>query len=131
MNTHRAFWFVIASLALAASSLVFAADANGDRATQLLARDGTVRIAAAGPYVEIGTYRIQVVVKLGQPSAKLPDGTWLYQDRQIEGSTARGALVMRFTNGRVSSLSFVTPTVATAMLNQPRPSDHVYAASGH
>jgi hypothetical protein len=87
-----------------------------DRAAELLARFGTISVDAAGPYVEIGTFRIQVMAKLGSPSAKLPDGTWLYRSFDAEDSEAHGILVVRFVNGRVSSLSLVATAVATEMM---------------
>ena len=108
--------------ALAATLTPFSASvsakdiAPADRAEDLLALHGSVPMTQAGPYVEVGTYLIQVAVKLGQPTAKLADGTWLYRHYQVEGSHAAGTLVVRFNpNGRVSDLALVTPTVATAM----------------
>jgi len=90
--------------------------AAADRAAEQLAVSGSVPVKNAGPYVEAGTFRIQVAAKLGSPSAVLADGTWLYQNREVNDSAARGTLVVRFdAKARVSSLSLVTPAVATAM----------------
>jgi len=86
-----------------------------DHPAHLLAILGSVSVSNAGPYVEIGTYQIQVSVKLGEPSARLPDGTWLYDHRGIEGSAAEGTLVVRFAGGRVSGLSLATPRVVAAL----------------
>lgn len=93
--------------------------AQPDAAARLLAAQGRVPVSAAGRYVEPGTYRIQVATKFGQPDAKLPDGTWLYQGRSIEGSEARGTLVVRFERGRVKELSLVAPAVAAALQARP------------
>ena len=53
---------------------------------------------------------------LGEPSATLADGTWLYRDFTVDGSVASRTLVVRFDLGRVSKLSLVSPKVETAML---------------
>ena len=86
-----------------------------DTAAQLLAQHGVISISHVGPYVEPGTFRVQVSAKLGQPDLALADGTWMYHDRRLEGSQAEGTLVVRFVQSRVSALSLVTPAVALAM----------------
>jgi hypothetical protein len=86
-----------------------------DPAARLLASAGSVPVKAAGPYVEIGTYRVQVSVKLGKPNFVLPDGTCLYQSFSVPDSDARGTLVVRFTNGRVSGLSLASPATVAAL----------------
>jgi hypothetical protein len=92
-----------------------------DRAAELLTQRGTVSAVAAGRHVEPGTFRVQVAAKLGRPDAVLADGTWLYHSRKIEGSTATGTLVVRFTAGRVVSLALASPaTVAALRDQQPR-----------
>lgn len=90
--------------------------AASDSAAGLLATAGTVPVKAVGPYVEIGSFRIWVATKLGQPSATLADGTWLYRNRSIDGSDVRGTLVVRFVHGKVSELSLVSPRVETVLL---------------
>ena len=106
--------------ALAATLLIlpgFAATKDSpatDRAAELLRTTGRLSVQAAGPHVEVGTYLIQVSVMLGRASATLPDGTWLYDNFVPENSAAKGTLVVRFTKGRVSDLSLVTPAIATA-----------------
>ena len=97
------------------------AGATADRAESLLAGRGSIPVEAAGPYVEVGTYRIQVAVKLGRPAARLPDGTWLYENFVADGSNARGTLVVRFAQGRVSSLMLATPAVVAALRSTPQP----------
>jgi hypothetical protein len=72
-------------------------------------------VTNAGPYVEIGTYEIQVSVKLGRPSARLPDGTWLYDHCAIENSAAEGTLIVRFVHGRVSALEVAGPNAILAL----------------
>lgn len=100
-----------------------------DRAAQLLAQHGAVAVAAAGPYVERGTPRIQVSTKLGRPDVTLPDGTWLYRNRVVEGSSARGTLIVRFNAGRVHELAIATPAVVAALHDHPRqPAPSMFAA---
>ncbi len=120
---HRAFLPALL-VCLASPLLSHAAETTSrDRAAELLARQGTVEIVAAGPFVEAGTFRVQVAAKLGQPDLKLADGTWLYHHHTIEGSSAEGTLVVRFTGkGRVSSLALVTPALVAALRdNAARP----------
>jgi hypothetical protein len=90
-----------------------------DSAMERLATSGAVLVKTAGSYVEKGTFRIQVSTKLGRPTTILPDGTWLYENRAVQESNARGTLVVRFNQGRVSELALVTPAVATAMQADP------------
>lgn len=122
MNTRS----LLASVLLLAASLaapLSAADrtpANVDRATQLLATQGSIPVQAAGRYVQPGSFRIHVSAHLGRPDLRLPDGTWIYQNRQVNDSGATGALVVRFNpEGRVSSLSLATPTVVAALRQAP------------
>ncbi len=104
--------------------------APADRAEDLLALHGSVPVKQAGPYVEMGTYKIQVSAKLGSPSARLADGTWLYQHYQVEGGEAAGTLVVRFNpRGRVSGLTLVTPAVATAMSTPKQAGEKVLVAA--
>lgn len=107
---------IVATLTVAAANVSAKSAASADRAAQLLAQHGTVNLKAAGPYVEVGTSRIWVDAKLGMPSARLPDGTWLYRSFEVQDSEACGTLVVRFAKGRVSGLSLVTRAVETAML---------------
>jgi hypothetical protein len=119
MKTHTPLFralFAVASLG--AISFTSATESRGtppDAAAQRLAQHGAVSIIRAGPFVAPGTYRVQVSTKLGRPDMVLADGTWMYHHRRIEGSDAEGTLVVRFERGRVSSLSLVTPAIATAM----------------
>ena len=104
----------VALLALAAALPAAAAQSAPDTAAQLLARQGHVAVTNAGAFVEPGTFRIQVAAKLGQPDARLADGTWLYHGRRIAGSDAEGTLVVRFAAGRVHTLSLATPAIIAA-----------------
>lgn len=106
-------------LPLLACSLA-AGPAAADRAAEILATQGTLPVAAAGRYVEIGTFRVQVTAKLGRPDVTLPDGTWLYHGRKTENSTAQGTLVIRFNGGRVSALGLATPATVAALRADPR-----------
>ncbi len=111
-NASRSALF--ATLLALAATLPAAAQAGPDTAAQLLTRQGHVAIANVGEFVEPGTFRIQVAAKLGQPDARLADGTWLYHGRRIAGSDAEGTLVVRFTKGRVHTLALATPAVVAA-----------------
>ena len=120
----------LATALLVLPTLAFANDAApADRAAQRLALNGSVSIKAAGPYVEIGTYQVQVAAKLGRARAALSDGTWLYPNFAINDSDATGTLVVRFNQGRVSELSLVTPTVATAMSAPKKAGDKILVAA--
>ncbi len=113
------------SLRLAALSLALAfvpalsakseAAKPADRAAQLLATQGSIPLEAAGPYVRVGTFQVQVSAKLGRPSAALPDGTWLYDNYTIPQSSARGTLVVRFEKGRASHLSTASAVTIAAL----------------
>ncbi len=120
----------LATVLGALPALAFATNPTpADRAAQQLASGGSVPVKSVGPYVERGTYQIQVSVKLGQPSAKLPDGTWLYDHRAIEGSAVEGTLIVRFVNGRVSSLALAGANVVAALRAAPKNSDGIVVAS--
>ncbi len=97
-----------------------AKNSAADRAATLLATHGAIPVTAAGDYVELGTYQIQVSSKLGRPSARLPDGTWLYEYFATENSAARGTLIVRFEHGRVSSLALATPATVAALRSAPK-----------
>ena len=104
-------------------------NAATDRAAEMLAVKGSIPVSSAGPYVQAGTFRIQVITKLGRPETTLSDGTLLYPNFSADGSDASGTLVVRFNQGRVSELALVTPTVATAMVTPKKPSGRVLVAS--
>ena len=111
----------LAATLLLAPALAFAGHgALAESAARQLAITGALPVTAVGPYVEIGTYQIQVSTKLGRPSARLADSTWFYHDFVVEDTAARGTLVVRFRQGRVSELALVTPATATAMLHAPK-----------
>ncbi len=109
---------------LGVSSLMFMApiwlpaapDAASDAAARQLAAIGMLPVSAVGPYVEVGTFQIQVAVKLGRPDARLSDGSWMYHDRSLANSSTRGTVVIRFADRKVSRIAFVTPATATALL---------------
>lgn len=111
------------SLRLAAfASTLFALTLStraSDYAAETLASAGSVRIEAAGPYVTAGTCQIQVSAKLGRPSARLADDTWLYHHFHARNSAGSGTLVVRFNAGRVSSLALVSPAVITTLRATP------------
>lgn len=88
---------------------------TGPRAAQHLAARDSLPLKAVGPYVHAGTFRIQVSTKLGRPDFALPDGTWLYDGYALPQGGARGTLVVRFVQGRVSHLSLVSPAFSAAL----------------
>jgi hypothetical protein len=79
-----------------------------------------VPVFTAGPYVETGTFRVQVADKLGRPAAVLPDGTWLFNRHRIENSNATGTLVVQFIDGRVSALTLMKSDRAATLRAGPR-----------
>ena len=103
--------------------------APADRAARQLALTGSVPVKNAGPYVDPGTFLIQVATMLGQPGAKLADGTWLYPDYEVTNSAATGTLVVRFKQGRVSELTLVTPAAAVAMSSPNKAADRILVAT--
>ena len=109
--------FLISSLRAAAlaSTLLASSAFAADRAADVLSATGSVKIESVGPYVSTGTYRVQVSAKLGRPTTTLPDGTWVYENFNASDSAASGALVVRFVDGRVSSLSLATPATVVAL----------------
>lgn len=111
---------LVATLAVLPFAAQAAEKSPTDSAARLLAAHGSVAVENAGPYVERGTFRIQVSEKLGRPSLELADGTWLYHHRAVEGSAARGTLVIRFEQGRVVELAIAAPAVVAALRADPR-----------
>ncbi len=115
---------IVTSSALRATTLVLAlvvlspsfARAAGTTAHSPVV--GALPVASVGPYVGAGTYLIQVAAKLGAPSDRLADGTWLY-DGYTAGDVT-GTLVVTFANGRVLSLSLATPAAVAALRAHPR-----------
>ena len=77
--------------------------------------DALIPVQAVGAYVEPGTMRIQVAVKLGRPDRVTPDGGWVYHHQVVAGTDLRGSLVVRFKEGRVSELVLATPAEVEAM----------------
>ena len=124
------------SVALLASLLAFPVLASArnarpaDPAAQVLGLNGSVPVKNAGPYVESGTFQIQVSAKLGRPAARLDNGAWLYPNFTIADSNAAGTLVVHFNQGRVSELSLVTPAVAMAMSAPKAAQDKFLVAYG-
>jgi hypothetical protein len=107
---------LLAALPLAASAM----ETPADNAAHLLAATGSVALKAAGPYVEVGTFRVQVAAKLGQPAIRLTDGSWLYKNFEVNNSDASGTLLVRFAEGRVSELALVSPATVVALQSTPK-----------
>ncbi len=105
MNTsHRArclagFFLV---LSLFTSSAVLHASEN---------RPITYHVDQAGPYVERGTPRIQVLAKLGQPAERLGEDVWLYRGIEpapgYQADASCRTLMVTFRDGKVARLQLV------------------------
>jgi hypothetical protein len=91
-----------------------------DHPARLLAAHGVIPVASAGPYVERGSARITVIAKLGKPTERLPDGTWLYRGYRVRESDAAGVLVLHFLQDRVTSLGLTTPERAAELVASAR-----------
>lgn len=127
ITTRSLFRFSCFAAALALAPLAASAK---DSAAQLLTANGYVTVKAAGPYVELGTYQIQVSTKLGRPSTRLADGSWLYSHFTVNDSQAAGTLLVRFTEGRVSELALLTPATVVALQEATkRPSSTLLVAA--
>jgi len=99
---------LVSSLAVAFGSAVQAADLGATVARQLNTQ-GEVAVHAAGPYVEVGSYRIWVSSHLGRPAVVLQDGTWLYRDFSVSDSQVGGTLAVSFSNdGRVAAMKLLS-----------------------
>lgn len=116
-------------LLLTSSSLQARENAPVDPTAQQLVRTGTLPVKSVGPYVEVGTFQIQVAAKLGQPNLRLADGSWLYHRRNVVDSSAEGTVVIRFENKRVAEITLVTPAVATALVRGAAKGDALQVAA--
>jgi len=102
--------FVLLNLALASRS------SAADTASLGLAQHGEIPVATAGPYVEIGSARILVFVKLGPPTTRLRGDIWLYRGYQVAESEAAGILAVHFVDGKVSRLGLLTRDRAATLI---------------
>ncbi|MGC4071162.1 MAG: hypothetical protein QM760_01315 [Nibricoccus sp.] len=114
---------LVVTLAVLPSFALAKDKAVSDPAKQSLAQRGYLPVKAAGPYVDIGTFQIQVFAKLGRPAVKLADGTWLYPHFTVKDSNATGTLVVRFKEGCVSELTLVTEAIAAVLSAPPQATD--------
>ena len=93
-----------------------------DPATVVLARGGAipVKIARRDGFdnaIEVGNRKESVGFYLGQPSAILRDGTWLYREFTVDQSAATGTLVVSFHYSHVSKLTLISPAAEMALLD--------------
>ena len=105
---------LLLSVIFASSS--FARDAV-DSASESLVSFG------ANPCAKTGMSPEEVLSQLGAPSEKLSDNHWAYWNFRIAGAPrgARGdALVVVFTNGRVSLLRFTERSLVEAAIAKAR-----------
>ncbi len=81
------------------------------------------RVHANDDKVTRGVSRLMVALRLGNPSATLPDGTWLYRGyttRSAEGLAGPAAtLVVRFNATGVSSLHLADREAVVALRTSP------------
>jgi hypothetical protein len=120
MNTNIANLLRASVIAAALSLITVSASASTDTLAKGMSATGYLSVKAAGPYVEVGSYRIWVSSHLGSPSAVLPNGDWSYRGFSVDGSSANGTLVVSFANGRVSQLRLVTPEYLAALRAAPK-----------
>jgi len=119
----------------ALAAVVFATSSTAVRASDLdrpisreLAATGEVAVANAGPYVEVGSYRIWVSSHLGRPSAVLTDGTWLYSNYSVNDTAVAGTLAVTFTGGRVAAMKLLSPTRVAILRSAPKAGNTLVAA---
>ena len=123
-SLHNTFRASAVAAALSLLSVITCAQAAGNGAADPVAlamnATGSLAVKGAGPYVEIGSFRIWVSSHLGKPRHILADGSWVYQGFAVDNSDIHGALLVSFKQGRVSDLRLVSPAVLTAMLSAPK-----------
>lgn len=100
----------------AAVSPVFQPEPSGQAQAEITVDTVAARIQANGDRVTRGTTRIMVSMRLGSPNAVSADGAWFYRgytarslvensNRVIHQPTQPGTLIVRFRDGKVTSLS--------------------------
>jgi hypothetical protein len=123
-----AFVAALAASASLASANPASADSSDAQMTRTLAVAGQIAVANVGDYVETGSFRVWVSSHLGRPDHVLPDGTWLYENRQVQGSAVGGTLAISFANGRVNAMRLLSPATETALLRPAKPVSNLMAA---
>jgi hypothetical protein len=88
----------------------------------VLAGQGAILVKAARRNdfdhpIEVGSGKESVSYHLGKPSVILRDGTWLYRDFTVDGSVAKGTLVVAFNYSHVRQLSLVGPGAEMALID--------------
>lgn len=95
MNLHSTTLRLALALATAAAFSVSAAAEAGDV---------SVVRTSTGADLHQGTYRVEILSRLGRPDAVLVDGGWVYANRIQIGSGARGNLIVSFADEAVCRL---------------------------
>jgi hypothetical protein len=109
----------------AAASAAFRSTSAAQPHREIAVDSVAARVQANGDSITRGTPRIMVMMRLGSPNAALPDGSWLYRGytgqalaehendpRAIQQPTLSGTLIVRFRDGKVTSLGLadtITP----------------------
>lgn len=115
IRTLTALWAL--PTAVFAANSAPAADSNA----AAMNATGSLTVQAAGPYIEVGSYRIWVTTHLGRPDSILPDGSWVYENFRVKDTEIRGALIVTFNaKGHVSQLNLVSPAVLVALRAAPQ-----------
>ncbi len=100
----------LALIAILSLTSAFARDTDSkpvDRAGELLARHGYLHVKSAGPTIVRGTYRTEVLLRMGRPEHITADGAWLYPRYEVKDSRTNGTLVLRFEDEAISELILI------------------------
>ena len=119
---------VLAASASLANANPASSESTEVQVAQTLATTGQIEVANFGDYVHAGSFRIWVSSHLGRPDHVLPDGTWLYNDRQMENTAVSGTLAISFEHGQVSSMSLLSAATVVALLHPAKPVLNLVAA---
>tara|TARA_R110002111_G_scaffold32234_2_gene65354 strand:+ start:485 stop:838 length:354 start_codon:yes stop_codon:yes gene_type:complete len=109
----KPFLFRLALIALILSSFTFAplsarkSSSSPDLAAQRLAQYGYILVKSAGPTIATGTYRTEVLLRMGRPAEITSDGAWLYPNFEVKDSRVQGTLVIRFEDDEISKITLI------------------------
>lgn len=124
---------LVSSLALFALCSALNLSAAEFAAGEMTVASVPATIQANGDTVAPGATRIAVSLRLGKPGAVLPDGSWVYRGytgRFGEAATVNGSLIVRFQDGKVSTLSLADRLTVVALSRRPAsPTDRQLVAA--
>ncbi len=112
----------LALIAILSLSSAFARDTGSttDRAAKMMAQHGYLLVKSAGPTIAAGTYRTEVLLRMGKPEHITADGAWLYPNYEVKNSRINGTLIMRFQDDAISELLLI-PSTASWQDSLPTP----------